>query len=114
MNLNLAEAWITEIKAGDDLSEFIESYLFNSRVSQRDFGDIVGRLLDAEQLDFEQWEQVVNKGLELAYDQTVLALQKIAENDIDEGKRLNSKRILQKNGIDEELSLEEAQDLGII
>ncbi len=114
MNHNLAEEWIAEIKPGDDLNEFIEAYLFDSRVSPRDFGDIVGKLLEAEQLDFEQWEQVVNKGLELAYDQTILALQRIAENDIDDGKKFNATRILEENGVDIGLSLEEAQDLGII
>lgn len=114
INKKIATEWVGEISEGDDLSEYIETYFFNSRLSQQDFGDVIGTLLEAEQLDFDQWTQIANKGLEFAYNHTVLALQEISKNDLDEGKRFNAKRILQENGVEEELSLEEAQDFGLI
>jgi len=103
MNREVAARWIEEIEAGDNMEQFLETHFLDSCLSQRDFGDIVGKLLEAEQLDFDQWEQVVNKGLELAYDQTISALHKIAKNETDDGKRFNAIRVLHENGeIDEE------------
>jgi hypothetical protein len=104
INQKLVDEWLFEIKEGDDLGEYIESHLLDSRLSPRDFGDVVGTLLEAEQLDFDQWEQVVNKGLELAYDQTIFALHEIAKNETDDGRRYNAIRVLHENGeIDEEM-----------
>lgn len=104
INQKLVDEWLFEIKEGDDLGEYIESHLLNSRLSPCDFGDVVGTLLEAERLDFDQWEQVVNKGLELAYDQTILALHEIAKDETDDGRRFNAIRVLYENGeIDEEM-----------
>lgn len=100
INEKLADEWILEIKTGDDLGEFLESYFLDFRLSPRDFGDVVGKMLESEKLDYEQWEQVVNKGLELAYNQTVSVLLKISKHDLDDGKRFNAKRILNENRID--------------
>lgn len=111
MNQNIADIWLAEIQTGDDMEQFLETHFLDSCFSPRDFGDIIKTLLEAEQLDFEQWTQVVNKGLELAYDQTILALHEITKNETDDGKRSNAKRILEENGIDEELLLEEVKDL---
>lgn len=92
-----------EIQTGDGIGQFLETRFLDSCFSPRDFGDIIGNLLEAEQLGFDQWEQVVNKGLELSYDQVVVALRSIAVNDLDDGKRFNAIRVLQENGeIDEE------------
>lgn len=103
MNQNVADAWLAEIQAGDDVEQFLETHFLDSCFSSRDFGDIIETLLEAEQLDFDQWSQVAKKGLELAYDQTVLALRTTARNDLDNGKKLNAICILQENGeIDEE------------
>lgn len=104
INQKLADEWILEVKAGDDLGEFLESYFLDSRLSSRDFGDVIGKMLETDKLDYEQWEQVVNKGLELAYDQTIFALHEIAKNETDDGKRFNAIRVLHENGeIDEEM-----------
>ncbi len=104
INQKLVDEWLFEIKEGDDLGEYIESHLLDSRLSPRDFGDVVDILLEAELLDFDQWEQVANKGLELAYDQTILALHEIAKNETDDGRRSNAIRVLHENGeIDEEM-----------
>lgn len=80
MNQNVANIWLAEIQTGDDVEQFLEIHFLDSYFSPRDFGDIVGTLLEANQLDFDQWEQVVRKGLELAYDQTIAALQIISKD----------------------------------
>jgi len=97
--------WANEIEEGEfPLDDFFNERFLQSQFSPRDFGDVVGTLLEAEQLDFDQWEQVAKKGLELAYDQTILALHEIAKNETDDGKRFNAIRILHENGeIDEEM-----------
>ena len=57
-----------------------------------------------DEIDFDQWAQVVNKGLELSYNQTISALHELAKNEIDDGKRFNAIHVLQENGeIDEEM-----------
>jgi hypothetical protein len=111
MNQNIADLWLSEAEIGDDMEQFLEIHFLDSCFSPRDFGDIIKTLLQAEQLDFEQWTQVVNKGLELAYDHTILALHEIAKNETDDGKRFNANRILEENGINDELLLEEVKDL---
>jgi len=103
MNQKVADDWLTEIEVGDDIGQFLETHFLDSCFCPRDFGDIIGKLLEAEQLDFEQWEQIVNKGLEVSYGQTILALHDLAKNELDDGKRFNAIRVLQENGeIDEE------------
>uniref|UniRef100_B3EKI2 Uncharacterized protein n=1 Tax=Chlorobium phaeobacteroides (strain BS1) TaxID=331678 RepID=B3EKI2_CHLPB len=65
MNQNVADLWLSEVEIGDDMEQFLEIHFLDSCFSPRDFGDIIGTLLEAEQLDFDQWSQVVNKGLEM-------------------------------------------------
>ncbi len=90
--------WANEIEGGEyPLDDFFRERFLQSQFSPRDFGDIVGTLLKAEQLDFDQWTQVVNKGLDFSYDQTISALHELVENEIDDGKRFNAVRILQEN-----------------
>lgn len=98
MNQNIALAWLSEIAAGDDMEQFLETHFLDSCFSPRDFGEIIGILLETDQLDLEQWEQVVNKGLELAYDQTITMLSKNC-NDFSESKKKAARRILIKNGL---------------
>lgn len=116
INQKLADEWISEVKAGDDLGEFLESYFLDSRISPRDFGDVVSKMLETDKLDYEQWGQVVNKGLELAYDQTIFELKYMATSkEFDEGKRYNADKILRDNGEESPMfTLDDAQDLGII
>ncbi len=112
---NLAEEWIAEVKNGDDVGESIESYLLDSRFSPRDFGDVMETFLHTKQLDFEQWEQIVNKGLVLAYDQTIFELKYIETIDgFDRKKKAKATNILQDIGESSVLSIEEARDLGLI
>lgn len=98
MNKSVANLWLSEVKIDDNMEQFLEIHFLDSCFSSRDFGDIVGILLEAEQLDFEQWAQVVNKGLELAYDQTILALHEIAKNETNNDKRFNAIHVLRMNG----------------
>lgn len=95
--------WADEIEEGEfPLDDFFRERFLQSQFSPRDFGDIIGTLLEAEQLDFDQWTQVVNKGLELAYNQTIAALRELAVNEPDDDKRFNAIRVLQENSeIDE-------------
>jgi len=109
--------WASEIEEGEfPLDDFFNKRFLQSQFSPRDFGDIVGTLLEAEQLDFDQWEQIVNKGLELAYDQTIFELKYIVASDnFDDGKKFNADRILRGNNEESPvLSIDDAQDLGII
>ena len=104
MSQNVADVWLSEIQVGDDMEQFLETHFLDSCFSPRDFGDIIGTLLEAEQLDFDQWSQVVNKGLELAYNQTISALLTLAKNETEDGRRFNAIRVLHENGeIDEEM-----------
>ena len=118
INQELIDEWISEIQIGDDMSQFLERHFFDYRLTPSDFGDIIGNLLGAERLDFDQWQQVVDKGLELSYDQTILALRTIAKKDLYDGKRYNAVRILQENDeIDKEFKrsiLENENDVEIL
>jgi len=98
-NEQMASTWLEEIAEGDDVDQLLENRFLESSISLSDFGDIVGILLSAEQLDFEQWEQVVNKGLGLIYDQTIFELKFIASSkEFNEEKRYNCDRILRERG----------------
>ena len=104
MNQNVADVWLEEIQIGDDMGQFLETHFLDSCFSPRDFGDVIDSLLEAEQIDFEKWEQIVNKGLELAYDQTISALHNLMKSEGGGDKRFNAIRILNENGeIDEEM-----------
>lgn len=103
-NEQMASSWMSEVAEGDDLDQFLEGKFLDSSVTPLDFGDIIGTLFEAEELDFDQWTQIVNKGLEFVYSQTIAALHKIAKNETDDGRRFNAIRVLQENGeIDEEM-----------
>jgi len=104
MNQSIADSLIAELKVQDieDISNLMELYIFDCRSSPKDFGDIIQILLSSEELDFDQWQQVVNKGLEISYDKTILSLLEISKNKQDEGKRFNVIRVLYENSeIDE-------------
>jgi len=117
VNRNIQGNWADDIEEGIlDLKEFFQAKFLYSQFSPHDFGDVIGDLLQAENLDFEQWEQVVNKGLELAYDQTIFELKLIASSDeFDEDKKFNADRILRENSEESPmLTLDDAQDSGVI
>ena len=100
MNQNIVNVWLTEIQAGDDMDQFLETHFFDSCFSPRDFGGIIGVLLKAERFDFNQWEQVVDKGLELAYDQTIFELKYIETvESFDQKKKAKATSILQDIGV---------------
>jgi len=102
-NEQIAIIWMSEIAEGDDMDQFLEGKFLDLSITPLDFGDIIGTMLEAEELDFDQWTQIVNKGLDLVYSQTIAAFHKIAKNETDDGRRFNAIRVLQENGeIDEE------------
>lgn len=105
MNQSIIDLWLSEVEIGDDIEQFLETHFLDSYFSSCDFGDIIETLLESKQIDFNQWMQVVSKGLELAYNQTIFALRKIAKNKTDEEKKLNAIKVLQENGeTDEEVN----------
>lgn len=95
--------WVNEIEEGEfPLDYFFMERFLHSQFSKEDFGDIIHTLLSSEELDFDQWQQVVNKGLEISYDKTILSLLEISKNKQDEGKMFNVIRVLYENSeIDE-------------
>jgi hypothetical protein len=99
--------WAGEFEVGEfPLDDFFRERFLQSQFCPHDFGDIIGTLLEAEKPDFDQWTQIVNKGLELAYDQTISVLHSLAKSEINDGKRFNAIRVLQENGeIDEEAKM---------
>ena len=103
-NEQMTHSWLEEITDGDNIDQLLENRFLDSSITPNDFGDIVGILLGAEQLDFDQWTQVMNKGLELAYDKTISALHELAKSETEDSKRFNAIRVLQENGeIDDEM-----------
>jgi hypothetical protein len=103
MNRKVVKIWLSEIQTGDDIEQFLETHFLDSCFSSRDFGDIIGILLKSEKLDPDQWDQVVNKGLELANDQTIAELERIEKTKgLDPEKR---KKMLDILGIPTENSM---------
>lgn len=97
-NEEIANNWLEEITEEDDIDQLLENRFIDSSFTSSDFGDIVGLLLNVERLNYEQWEQVVNKGLELAHEQTIFELKYVATSDkLDNGKKDSADRILREN-----------------
>jgi hypothetical protein len=104
-----------EMKVSGDMEQLLETYFLTHHLSPRDFGDIIGKLLESEYLDLDQWEQVVNKGLEVAYDQTIFELKYIETiSGFNQKKKSKATSILQDIGESSVLSIDEAQDLELI
>lgn len=98
INYVVAENLLSEIVDGDDVGEFFESRLLRYWLNPCDIGDIVGKMIESEKLDYEQWEQVVNKGKDLAYTQTIIALSELKVDRLDDRKKSEVGRILKENG----------------
>jgi hypothetical protein len=115
INQKFASDWIAEIQPGDDVEQFLETHFLGSHFSPRDFGDIIGTLLTTGQLDFDQWTQVANKGLEISYDQTILALQYIEVSSQSLERQSLATNILHSYGEESTvLSFEEARELDLV
>lgn len=96
LNEVVAGEWLEELEEGEDMEEFFEKRLASAYISKYDFVDIVSTFLDSEKLHFEQWEQVVEKGFELAPDKTTETLLRIADTCSDDAKRFNAYHILKE------------------
>lgn len=97
INTNIAIQWLTEIKEDDDLDEFLETHFLDSCFSPYDFGDILGTLLEAKHLNFDQWSQIVNKGLDFAFGQTISALKNLSKDNLGDKKMLRVIEIFKEN-----------------
>ncbi|PLX25738.1 hypothetical protein C0580_01515 [Candidatus Parcubacteria bacterium] len=98
INQDLINTWLYDIQGCEDAEQYLENNFLIYRLTYRDFSEIIKILLGAPQLDFDQWEQVVNKGLELIYDQTIEALKIIAKDNLDKDKVFNAVKVLEENG----------------
>ena len=104
INQQIVNRWIEEIEVDDSMEQFLEIHFLDSRLSPRDFGDTVGGLLKSEKLNFEQFEQVVNKGLELSYNQTIFEIKSITfSNDFDVIKKDFLYKTLKENNQEDTL-----------
>lgn len=98
INIVIQGNWAEEIEEGMlSLDEFFQEKFLYSQFGKMDFGEVVGKMLASDNLDFDQWRQIVNKGLELTYDQAIEALRQISRNDLN-GRRSDAVRILAENG----------------
>ncbi len=115
MNHDEVIGWLSEIQVGDDMDQFLETRLVASYISPRDFGDVIGTLLESDRLGLDQWKQIVDKGLGLAYVPTIFKLQNIEATSSDQERRSASTDILhayhEESGV---ISLDEAHDMGLI
>lgn len=119
INIAIQGSWAEEIEEGMlTLDEFFQEKFLYSQFSPMDFCEMIGEMLISDNLDFEQWEQIVNKGLGLVYSKTIEVLKIISQNETDDGKRFNAIRVLQENGeIDEEMKrsiIENTKDEAIL
>src|SRR3972149_1818590 len=95
---NSVQSWADEIEEDEyPLTEFFQERFLISQFSPRDFGDVIGNLLRADRLDSKQWEEVATKGLELADDQTMMALRTAPQNDFLGENGPIASRILEDN-----------------
>lgn len=92
--------WVDEIEEDEfPLDDFFRERFLQSQFSPSDFGDIVEGLLKSEKINSDQWDQIVNKGIEISYEKTFAAIRNIEKNDLDSNRRLKATRILRENGI---------------
>lgn len=97
-NQILAQEWVAELQEGDDIDLYFGSRFLDSGLCPADFGDMVTILLSAEHINEEQWQQILNKSLGLAYDQTNITLRSIANEHPSPTLRLRVIRELVFNG----------------
>lgn len=119
INQNIAESLIIELRIQDleDISNVIDLYLLDDRSNPKDFEDMISILLQSEEFDFDQWEQVVDKGLDLAYEATIQALMNLALTEVEDGKRFNIINKLYENHLSDDIKfkiLQKEKDLEII
>jgi len=99
INIAIQGNWAEEIEEGMlSLDELFQEKFLYSQFSKMDFGEIIEEMLVSDNLDFEQWKSVVEKGFDLVYDQTISVLRKFVKNEIDNSKRLYAIRALNDNG----------------
>jgi len=100
-NSQLATDWIRNNTEEAELDQLLENMFLLENIAPKDFSCFIVKLLKFQKLSFQQWkqwDQILNKGLELAHDQTISTLREFAENENDEGRKLNAIRILEENG----------------
>jgi len=93
-----SQNWKDEIEEGEfPLDDFFREKFVDSQFSPRDFGDVIQGLLEAEQLDYDQWRQIATLGFDHCYDQTITALKCISQNDSNDDRQFNARQLLKEN-----------------
>ena len=112
---NNSQVWTSNLEDEEtSVDEFMNELFTNSHFSSMDFEDIIENLLKID-INIERWNQVVNKGLELAYNKTILELQYLEVTSKDEEKIDRITDILHEHGEESSvLTLEEAKELDLI
>lgn len=99
VNEHIQGSWADDVEIGEyPLDEFISEKFLYSQFSPIDFGEILFGILKSENLDFEQWLQFAEKGIELCPDQTQGVLKMILlQEDISDEIQFNAQKILDEN-----------------
>jgi len=82
------------IKELDDVEEYFSEVFRDNQFSPKDFGSVILEILRSDLLTFEQWEQVISKGIDICYEDTIHVLKYLSENDYDEGRKFQAKEKL--------------------
>ncbi len=99
LNKDVSINWLYDMRACEDIDQYLESNFLISGLTRSDFGDIMEDLFKAEQVNSEQWQQLVDKGFELSRDKTIIALRNIAKDgSFSEEKRFNVMQALFEQG----------------
>lgn len=108
--------WADEITEDlNPLKEFFEEKFLYSQFSPSDFGDMIDGLLIAEHLTIDQWKEIIDIGLGYCYKKTIFQLQYIEASSASEERVSYITETLNNYGEESSiLTLDEAQDLGII
>ena len=99
INQHIQGNWSEDLNDGEyPIDEFLDEKFLYSQFSPLDYGDVLLEILLSENLDFDQWIQFVEKGIELCPEQTQGVLKNIIlqENIADEIK-FNAQKILDEN-----------------
>jgi hypothetical protein len=90
INQKMADNWLKEIDEGDNIDQFLESRFLDTCLCPRDFGDMMPVFLDSSTITFDQWQDLVLKGMEYCESATIITLKSIALNCDDDELRFNS------------------------
>lgn len=99
LNLKCANDWLEETKTKIDVDQFIEYNLLDSHMTPNDFGDCIFILLNSRRFSLSQFDQLINKGLTISFDKTLIALASIALENDQASRRFKALEALNENNM---------------